>query len=110
MPFPIRYSATLHFHSRSQRDGESVSQFVAELRKLSELCDFGNSLDDMLRNRLVRGIRGVRVQRRLLAQAGLTFAKAFGLAQTSELAEKNVQELQNLEGTPIHPVHKVEPV
>ena len=54
---------------------------------------------------------GRQVQRRLLAEAGLTFAncKAFGLAQTSELAEKNVQDLQHSEGTPVHPVHKVEP-
>eukprot|EP00731_Ephydatia_muelleri_P028800 Em0020g444a len=53
----------------------------------------------MLRDRLVCGIRVVRVQRRLLAEAGLTFAKAFGLVQTSELAEKNVQDLQHSEGT-----------
>ena len=59
--------------------------------------------------RLVLRIRDVRVQRMLLAEAGLTFAKAFGLAQTSELVEKNVQELQHSEGTPVHPVHKVEP-
>ena len=106
----MRYSACMqryNFNSRSQRDGESVSQFVAELHKLSEHCDFENSLEDMLRDRLVCGIRDVRVQRRLLAEAGLTFAKAFGLAQTSELAEKNFQDLQHSEGTPVHPVHKV---
>ena len=37
-----------NFNSWSQRDRESVSQFVAELRKLSEHCDFGKSLEDML--------------------------------------------------------------
>ncbi|KAL5468918.1 hypothetical protein EMCRGX_G030070 [Ephydatia muelleri] len=89
------------FSELEVRDGESVSQFVAELHKLSEHCDFENSLEDMLRD--------VRVQRRLLAEAGLTFAKAFGLAQTSELAEKNFQDLQHSEGTPVHPEHKVEP-
>eukprot|EP00731_Ephydatia_muelleri_P037009 Em0376g4a len=98
-----------NFNSRSQRDGESVSQFVAELRKLSEHCDFGNTLEDMLRDRLVCGIRDIRVQRRLLAEPGLTFTKAFGLAQSAELAEKNVQDLQQSEGSPVHPVHKVEP-
>eukprot|EP00731_Ephydatia_muelleri_P003073 Em0001g3073a len=34
-------------------DSESVSQFVAELRKLSEFCEFGDTLDVMLRDRLV---------------------------------------------------------
>ncbi|KAL5477909.1 hypothetical protein EMCRGX_G024764 [Ephydatia muelleri] len=110
-PSPSVTVQRYNFNSRSQRDGESVSHFVAELRKLSEHCDFGNSLENMLRDRLLCGIRDVRVQRRLLAEAGLTFAncKAFGLAQTSELAEKNVQDLQHSEGTPVHPSHKVEP-
>ena len=78
-----------NFKSWSQRDGELVSQFVSELCKLTEHCDFGNSLKDMLRDHLVCGIRDVRVQWRLLAKAGLTYAKVFGLAQTSELVERN---------------------
>ena len=56
------------FNSRSQRDGESVAEFVAELRRLSEHCKFEVTLDDMLRDRLVCGIRDVRIQRRLLGQ------------------------------------------
>ena len=31
------------FNSRSQQDTEIVSQFVAELKKLSEYCEFGES-------------------------------------------------------------------
>ena len=46
----------------------------------------------MLWDCFVCGIRDVRVQWRLLAKAGLTFAKVFGLAQMSELVEKNVQD------------------
>ena len=36
------------FNTRSQKDGETVSQFMAELRRLSEHCAFDVSLDDML--------------------------------------------------------------
>ena len=35
------------FHSRSQKDGESIAEFVAELRRLSEYCQFGAAPDDM---------------------------------------------------------------
>ena len=52
---PIRYSATLQFQLSVAKGLGSVSQFVAELRKLSEHCDFVNSLEDMLRDRLVCG-------------------------------------------------------
>ena len=82
-PSPSIMVQRYNFNSQSQKDRESVSQFVAELHKLSDHCDFGNSLEDMLQDRLVCGTRDGRVQWRLLIEAGLTFAKAFGLAQTS---------------------------
>ena len=44
-PFPIvqRY----RFNSRLRREGESVAQYLSQLRALSEFCDFGPSLDDI---------------------------------------------------------------
>ena len=41
------------FHSRSRKEGESITAYVAELKRLSENCSFGDSLKDMLRDRLV---------------------------------------------------------
>ena len=98
-PHPSCIVQSFKFNSRSQRDTETVSQFVAELRKLSEFCEFGDTLEDMLRDRLVCGIRDVKVQRRLLAEANLTFGKAFELAQVAELADKNVADLQRPQAT-----------
>lgn len=72
------------FNSRSQREGESIADFVAELRRLSKDCQFEASLDDMLRDRLVAGIRDTRVQCRLLAELDLTFGRAFELSQAAE--------------------------
>ncbi|KAL5505289.1 hypothetical protein EMCRGX_G006696 [Ephydatia muelleri] len=55
---------------------------------------FGDTLEQMLRDRIVCGIKNSRVQRRLLAEPMLTFAKALEIAQASELAEKNALVLQ----------------
>ena len=93
-PQPSSIVQRFKFNSRSQQDTETVAQFVAELKKLSEYCEFGDSLDNMLRDRLVCGLRDVKVQRRLLAEGKLTFAKAFELAQVAELTDKNVADLQ----------------
>ena len=46
--------------------------FLAELRHLSEHCEFGITLDEMLRDRLVCVVRYIRIQRRLLAEPKLT--------------------------------------
>ena len=93
-PKPSVIAQRYAFHQRSQKEGEATAEFVAELRKLSEHCKFEASLDDMMRDRLVCGLRDSRLQRRLLAETDLTFKKAFQMCQATELAEKNAQELQ----------------
>ena len=54
------------FNTRVRRNDESISTFMAELRTLSEHCEFGNVLDEMIRDRLVCGVNDDRIQRRLL--------------------------------------------
>lgn len=82
------------FHSRTRQPGESVATFIAELRQLTEHCDFGGTLDDMLRDRLVCGIANNSIQRRLLAEPDLTLKKALELARAMETADKDVKDLQ----------------
>ena len=49
-PKPSMIIQRFYFHSRSRHSGENVSTYVAELRKLSEHCNFGDTLKDMLLN------------------------------------------------------------
>lgn len=93
-PPPSAIAQRFAFNNRVQREGETMAQFVAELRKLSQHCEFEGTLEQMIRDRIVCGIRDSRLQRRLLAETGLTFKKAFELCQTCEVAEKNAKELQ----------------
>ena len=81
------------FNSRSRRAGESVADYVAELRHLSEHCEFGKTLNKMLRDRLVCGVEEAKIQRQLLAEPDLTFDKAFKLAIAVESAEENAKDL-----------------
>ena len=63
--------------------GETVSQFLAEVGRLSEQRDFKATLDDMQRDRIVCGFGNAicaSVQRRLLhGRIRVTFKKAFKL-------------------------------
>ena len=90
------------FHSRSRKESELVAAFVAELRRLSEHCGFGDVLQDMLRDRLVCGINDGHIQRRLLAEPELTYKKAFDIAQAVESAERNAKDLQAPREREIH--------
>ena len=75
---------------------------MAELRKLTEFCDFGETIGDMLRDKFVSGLHNARIQHRLLAEKALTFSKAQEIAQAMELADKDVQSLQSTQHVPVH--------
>ena len=66
---------------------------MAELRNISEHCDFQNTLEEMLRDRLVCGINDEQIQRRLLAESTLDFKKAMKIATSMEIAVKNAKDL-----------------
>ena len=66
-PVPSPIVQRFKFHSRMR---ELVATFLAELRKLTEFCKLGNVLEDMLRDRLVRGLSNT-IQRSLLAEKEL---------------------------------------
>ncbi len=47
-PAPSEVMQRFRFYSRNRKPGEAVTEFVAELRKLSEHCNFGDALDKAL--------------------------------------------------------------
>ncbi len=98
------------FHSRVRQPGESVSTFVAELRRLSQNCEFAESMEDMLRDKLVCGIGDIRIQRRLLSEATLKFPKALELTQAMESAARNSRDLEKATASQqpgtVHAIHQ----
>ena len=75
-PKPLIIAERFKFHRRNQREGETVAQYLAEIRKLTEQCDFRDYLKEALRDRLVCGLRSEVIQRRILAE-DLTLRKAY---------------------------------
>eukprot|EP00731_Ephydatia_muelleri_P024869 Em0016g1140a len=83
------------FHSRVRQLGESVSVYVTQLKELARKCEFGDALNDMLRDRLVCGINDERVQKRLLVEVNLTFDSALKISQGCEVAERCAKEIHS---------------
>ena len=59
-----------------QLPGESLADHIAELRRLVTHCEFGEYLDDALRDQLVCGLHAEGTQRRLLTIKNLTLQEA----------------------------------
>ena len=56
-PKPLVIAERFHFHRRNQASDGSISEYVAELRRLGTHCKFGNYLEQALRDRFVCGLR-----------------------------------------------------
>ena len=86
-PTPNIIAERFALNTRSRQSSESVSQYVAELKRLSQDCQYGASLNDMLRDRLVCGINDSSIQRKLLSEGStLSFDNAFKIALSIESA------------------------
>ena len=105
-PKAISHNEIIVFNSLSDKEGEFVPTFVADLQRLSEYCEFefGDSLVEMLCDRLICGINNDCMQHRLLAESKLSFEKTCELAQAMETADHDARELQ---GPPTTAVHKL---
>ena len=93
-PKSIIIAERFKFHRRNQREGKSIAQYIAELRKLSKHCDFREFLDQALRDRLVCGLTSEATQKQLLAEMDLTLAKAQEIAVGMEAAAKQTNKLR----------------
>ena len=107
-PKPVIITERFHFHRRSQTVGEPISEYLAELRRLSTHCSFGEYLEEALRDRLVCGVHSESIQKRLLAEVDLTLKRAVEIAVGMEAADKTTKSLK--EGvTPIQQISAPQP-
>ena len=88
-PTPTIACQRYNFNTRKQKEGESIAEYVAELRRIAEHCNYDAMLEEMLRDKLMCGVRDRRMRQKLLAEKDLTFKKAFELTQAIEMAERN---------------------
>ncbi|UYV73818.1 K02A2.6-like [Cordylochernes scorpioides] len=86
------------FLKRTQRENESVSEYLRELKHLASNCAFGEMLEMMLRDRFVAGLTSESLQKRLLQEDDeAKLERVFALAVSYELAEKDAKELHEKE-------------
>ena len=72
------------FNLRKQEDGEPVDDFVTSLYSLAQYCNFGDLHDEMIRDRLVVGLRDANLSEKLQLDSELTLEKAIAMARQSE--------------------------
>ncbi|XP_045451661.1 uncharacterized protein K02A2.6-like [Melitaea cinxia] len=94
--FGMKSNVTLmryKFFSRNQEVGESIQQYVTALRLLSKNCEFSTLEEDLIRDRIICGIRQNMVRDRLLRCEELNLEKAMRICQAEEIAQEGGQQM-----------------
>ncbi|PFX23520.1 Uncharacterized protein K02A2.6 [Stylophora pistillata] len=103
----VEIAERFRFYTAMQ-ESETIAQFVSRLKKLARYCNFGDKLNDMIRDRLVCGIKDRNTQKKLLVESGLTREKAIKVAIADEAANKDVAGLAKARGlVPTNEVHRM---
>ena len=96
VPAKIEIVERYKFYTRARAKNETVQDYIAALRKLSENCNFGDKLNEMLRDRFVVGINNDMMLKKLLMESELTLEKSLKIAMAMQSAESGVKDLQSV--------------
>lgn len=81
------------FFLREQHVDESIDQYVTELRDLSSTCNFGSLTDNLIRDRIVLGIRDRSIKDRLLRIKDLDLNKALEVCRAAERTKSQLADI-----------------
>ena len=73
---------------------KSFDDYLCPLRELAKTCEFGDIMDEMIRDRIVLGTTDQSVRGRLLRESKLTLNGAVEMCRTSERTFCQLKKLQ----------------
>ena len=83
------------FNNRSQESDKSIDAYTTALRTLAETCEFGSLKEDLIRDRLVCGIRDNSLRKKLLQEPKLTLDKCLDSCRAAEATKLQMQAMTN---------------
>ena len=94
------------FNRRKQEEGESAETFITALFSLAEHCGYGNLHDEMIRDRIVVGIRNSALSERLQLDTRLTLDGAISQVRQAEAVKQQQPLLRGKPDTPVGAVQR----
>ncbi|CAL8134117.1 unnamed protein product [Orchesella dallaii] len=82
------------FGSRTQQEGESIEELVTALHTMSEYCAYGNIREELVRDRIVLGVKHKKLAEKLMLNSELTLSKAVEIARQWESVMRKQSKLR----------------
>lgn len=83
------------FNNRNQDVGESIDTYASNLRSLSDTCNFGPLKDEMIRDRIVCGVRDSSLRKKLLQVPELTLEKCIDMCRSAEATSTQLEAMSS---------------
>ena len=83
------------FNRRNQLPGETIEQYITVLCMLIETCEYGELKEELLRDRIVVGIRDMALSERLQLESDLSLERAKKIVRQKEAVKDHSQELNS---------------
>lgn len=90
------------FNTRNQKESESFQSYLSSLRILASSCEYGELKDDLIRDKIVCGIKSDTTRRHLLKESKLSLEKAVQICQSNELSEQRTKQIANSVKEEVH--------
>ena len=94
------------FRCRMQQEGETIEQFITDLKTKAQLCNFKDLQDSLIRDQIVMGVRDKKITERLLREPELSLKRAAEICQAAEAANVQLQTLTGQTSADVHTVKK----
>ncbi|UYV62413.1 hypothetical protein LAZ67_2000471, partial [Cordylochernes scorpioides] len=82
------------FNSRIQEDREPVDEFITSLYKLADSCEFEGLHEQLIRDRIVVGVRDKALSERMQLDSELTLEKSVKMVRQQEAVRQQQVDLQ----------------
>lgn len=83
------------FNMSKQEQGETNDSFITTVHKLAEHCPFGALREELIRDRIVVGIRNISLSEKLHLDSHLTLSKAVNQVRQSETVKRQQTMLRD---------------
>ncbi|UYV62041.1 K02A2.6-like, partial [Cordylochernes scorpioides] len=76
------------FNRRYQQDREAVEEYIRVLHKMAENCNYGSLKEEMIRDRIVVGVKNLQLSEKLQLEPNLTLERAIQAACQTECVKQ----------------------
>jgi len=95
------------FSTHNQHNGETIDQYVTDLKTKAQTCEFKDLKNSLIRGRIVCGIYCDKTCSRLLRESDLTLQKTVDICQANETIKYQMKSFASDQANILPVIHRI---